>query len=170
MSHGGVRTGAGRPAGRLNDSTIKKKAVESALHERIMERADEIISNQLQLSRGHSYLFRIDQDDKGRKQKPVLVTNPEEIIGYLSKENDISGWGDEIDGSSYYYVTTEKPDNKAIDSMLDRVFGRATQKQQIDHTTKGEKINDYRELSIEELSSIASQGGDGEEGASSETV
>jgi len=81
---GGKREGAGRLKGGQNAATIIRKKAEAALQLTIMERAGEILSNQLQLSRGHSYLFRIDTNGKGQKQKPVLVKDEQEIIDYLS--------------------------------------------------------------------------------------
>ena len=35
-------------------------------------------------------------------------------------------------------MTTQKPDNKAIDSMLDRTFGKARQNIDVDMEVKGE--------------------------------
>ena len=49
----------------------------------------------------------------------MLVTNPGEIRCYLD--------GDYDNDQTYYYITTVTPDNRALDSLLDRTFGKATQ-------------------------------------------
>lgn len=130
---GGKQEGAGRPKGSMNQSTKLRREAESALHERILARADDIISNQLQLSRGHSYLFKIITDPRTKKKGPAeLVTDRDEIIQFLvDRENcDIEG-RTEIGNNIYYYISTEKPENKAIDSMLDRVFGKAVNRTEL---------------------------------------
>jgi len=122
-NRGGARPGCGRPRGKPSELTLLRKRTEDALHERILHRADEIISNQLQLSKGHSYLYKI-VTTKGIKGKPQLVKDQNEIIRYLAREEDCEGQ-ENIPANIYYYITTEKPDNQAINSMLDRVFGKA---------------------------------------------
>ena len=78
-------------------------------------------------------LFKIHKsEDKGKevKSKPELVTNQTEIEEYLAGEYE--------DGDDYYFITTTTPDNRALDSLIDRVFGKAQQK--VDVTSKGEKV------------------------------
>ncbi len=57
------------------------------------------------------------------------MTDADEIMAYVD--------GD-ADRDAYYYITTKLPDNKAIDSLLDRTFGKAEGK--LDVTSKGETI------------------------------
>lgn len=124
---GGAREGAGRPKGGENEETARRRLAERAYKERVVAHIHDLFNSQLALSKGLSYLYRIDEteDDKGKKiRKHVLVESPTEI-------NDVL---DELDGSSsgtcednYYYITTKAPDNRAIDSMMDRVFGKAKQ-------------------------------------------
>lgn len=121
--NGGARPGAGRKKGSLNKATKEKKEVENAFTQRVLTVANKLFESQLTIAQGASFLYRIDKDEKGNNKKPVLVTNEWEIEQYLNGEN--------FDPSTYYYITTERPDNKAIDSMLDRVFGKATQKTEI---------------------------------------
>ena len=65
-----------------------------------------------------------------------------EIRGYLENlaENDGEYTLDDPNDPSatYYFITTKEPDNRAIDSILNRVFGKATD--HIDVTSKGKKI------------------------------
>jgi len=116
---GGVRPNSGRPKGGMNKETKEKVKVQAKINQRILQNADKIFNAQMQLVEGCSYLYRIDQDDKGKKQKAVLVTCPKEIQKYLDDEV--------TDQGTYYYMTAEKPNIKAIDSAFDRVFGKAHQ-------------------------------------------
>jgi hypothetical protein len=118
---GGKREGAGRPKGSLSKSTIEKKTIEKEMTQRILRSANKLINSQMNLAIGAQHLYRIDKVEtkKGEyEKKPVLVTNQDEIEAYLAGEYD-----DEED--RYYYITTRDPENKALDSLFDRVFGKA---------------------------------------------
>jgi hypothetical protein len=73
-----------------------------------------------------SYLFRVDEEWEGKvkRKKHVLVTNPDEIIAYLDSQLDEA---DDDGEQVYYYITTKDSDNNALDSLLDRTFGKAAQ-------------------------------------------
>lgn len=125
--NGGAREGAGRPKGSENEDTRQRRLAELEYKKRVVGHIHDLFNSQFALAKGLSYMFRIDEteDDKGKKtRKHVLVESVSEI-------NDVL---DELDGSdsgtvedNYYYITTKAPDNKAIDSMMDRVFGRPKQ-------------------------------------------
>jgi hypothetical protein len=120
MAKGGVRPGAGRPKGSLDKKTIEKKEAEKLFTERVIKNVDKLFNAQISLAEGCSYLYRVDQVGESKKQREehVLVTDPEEIKRYLDGETD----------GEYYYITTKTPDNKAIDSLMDRAFGKAVTK------------------------------------------
>lgn len=121
--NGGARPGAGRKKGGMNKKTLEKKQVEAAMERRIMGVVDNLLDAQLSLARGTSHLFKKQEYGRGKDKRVefVQVDNPEEIRDYLN------GCFDD-DPDAYYFITTKRPDNKAIDSMMDRVFGRAKQK------------------------------------------
>lgn len=119
MAKGGARPGAGRKKGSLAQHTFQAQEKKKRIVQRVNEATDVLIDSQLSLARGLSFLYRIDKDEKGKKEKPVLVTSNYEIEAYLR--------GDYEGDDSYYYITTEKPNNMAIDSLLDRVHGKSTQ-------------------------------------------
>ncbi len=119
---GGARPGAGRKAGGLNQKTLETREALNHFRERVRSQVDVLLNSQLLIARGEQFLFRIDEheDDKGKKRKEhVLVTDPEEMKQAL--DDDL------VDGENYYYISSHSPDNKALDSLLDRTFGRATQ-------------------------------------------
>ena len=121
----------GRPPGSLSKTTLEKKAALERFQARVRANIDPLFDSQLTLARGMSYLFRIDEEWEGKtkRKKHVLVTDPDEIIAYLDSQlDDVDDDGEQV----YYYITTKDPDNHALDSLLDRTFGKAAQV--IDHT------------------------------------
>lgn len=120
---GGKRPGAGRKKGGMNKATKEKKIVEEEFKQRVLNSAHKLLNSQMNLAEGCQFLYKIEQeeDEEGhvRRKKPELVTSQAEIEEYLSGDND--------DPEKYFYVTTEKPDNKALDSLFDRVFGKVPQ-------------------------------------------
>lgn len=122
---GGRREGAGRPKGSLNKDTLEKKKVEEAFTRRVLNAADRLFNSQLALAEGTTYLYKIVETGSGKdkKREHVLVTDPDEIKQVL---DEAEGTG--IVDDTYYYMTTKAPDNKAIDSLLDRAFGKAVMK------------------------------------------
>ncbi len=134
---GGKRSGAGREKGSLNKATVEKKVAEKIFEDRVVKSVDRLFDSQMSLALGTSYLYRIDEVEEGKKIKKVhtLVTSSQEIKEYLD--------GD-VEADSYYYITTEKPDSRSIDSLLDRTFGRAKQKIEIDSENKMMIIMDLK--------------------------
>ncbi len=120
MAKGGARPGAGRKKGQKAAHTLEAQEYKKRIVARVNEATDVLVDSQLSLARGVSFLYRIDKDEKGKKEKPQLVTSRVEIEAYL--RGDYDG-----DPDCYYYITAERPNNMAIDSLLDRVHGKATQ-------------------------------------------
>lgn len=103
---------------------VEKEALEE-IKQRIIRNADTLIDAQLSLAKGTSYLYCIEKDKDGKKQKPRLVTDPDIIAEYIDGEY---GEGESInDEKEYYYISTEKPSGFNINSLLDRTFGKPTQ-------------------------------------------
>lgn len=140
---GGKRPGAGRPSGAKNVATLERNKVLEGIRQRIMAKADLIVDKQMLLATGQQFLYKIEKewidlgtDRKGNKKgyykakRPKLVTSEEEIRFYLENQVDLANGDieDEHDPAAvYYFITTKEPSNQALDSMLDRTFGRATQ-------------------------------------------
>lgn len=130
---------AGRKPGSKNKENVERDAAIKAFRQRVSNHADKLWEYQHSLARGAQYLFRIDKEfvktgvDKGgqpkgyyRNKKPVRVEDPEEMRQYLEDEivnGDVASEYDEA--ASYYFLVARDPNNQAIDSMLDRTFGRA---------------------------------------------
>jgi len=124
MSRGGFRENAGSKKGTLKKKTIETKIAEEEFRQRVLKNKDKLFNAQFDLALGTTYLYKIVETGKGDKLKRehVIVTDPNEIKDVLDECD-----GDGTVDDTYYYMTTKAPDNKAIDSMLDRTFGKAKQ-------------------------------------------
>lgn len=147
MPRGGKREGAGAPKGTVQRRTLEKSAVARALRERTMAQADNLFNAQLAKAVGSVMVFRVDEEVSGGKTKRVhtQITDSNEIKRVLD-ENE-SGAG--TVGENYYFVTNIPPDNKAIDSMLDRTFGRAVQSIEVSDGAENKAIQIARDLFAE---------------------
>ena len=131
MQNGGKRPGAGRKRGSKNKKTLEKAAIVEAFNQRVMTHADALFNAQLALSIGSIRVFRIDEteDDKGKtKREHILVTDAEEIKSVL---DEFDGVGSGIVEDNFYFVTNVPPDNRAIDSMLNRALGKPKETREI---------------------------------------
>jgi hypothetical protein len=160
MAKGGKQPGAGRPKGKKNAATLEKEAVLKEFKEKVLQSADVLYASQITLARGQTYLYKIEKEEvigpKGGKsyknKRPELVTAQSEIEDYLKGLIDDGDKDNNSDPDAvYYFLTTKDPDNRAIDSMLDRTFGKSLQSIDIDHTTKGEKITDPANIDLDKL-------------------
>ena len=131
--NGGWRPNSGRPAGSKNKTTKEKLIIEEEFKARILDQIHTLLNAQLNLAKGSSYLYRIDEekDSTGKvlSKKHHIVDNPGEIENVL---DECEGTG--VVNGHYYYITSRAPDVRALDSLIDRVFGRAVQKQETKHS------------------------------------
>ena len=75
-------------------------------------------------------LYCVKTYKNGKRSKPFVITDQKTIEAYLAGE-----LGDEK--NEYYFIATHKPDNKALDSLFDRVFGKATTPIDLDPKERG---------------------------------
>lgn len=114
------------------------------MQQRIMEGADLLLDSQWSVARGVTFLYKIEKywekvaDKKGkevkvlRRKPPELVTAEWEIRAYIQglvddvelEEGNVNKQDPE---ATYYFITTQKPDSRAIDSLISRAFGRHVQ-------------------------------------------
>ena len=138
---------SGNPTGRKKGSKAKKTLIrqkqEAMMNQRIFRNVKPLLNAQLQLAQGVSFLYKIHTNKKGIRSKPELITSRLEIEEYLDGKY-------ENDKEDYYFISTDKPDGRAIDSLLDRVFGRATTRSEIKSEIDALFV-DFEDLSDEEL-------------------
>lgn len=133
---GGSRPGAGRKPGGKNRKTLEKQAVMEAFNQRVLNQADALFNAQFRLAVGSQKVFRIDEIKEGNKvrREHTLVTDAEEIKDLLDEHDG----GDGVVDGNYYYFQTVMPDNRALDSLLNRTLGKP--KDSLDVTSGGEKL------------------------------
>lgn len=154
MEHGGKREGAGRKPGQLEQKTIEKIHVKKAFDQRVMRHADELFLAQYALAVGLTYIYRVEETllNNGKvKREHILVTDSEEIKRVLDGSDGESG---KI-GKDFYIVATNAPDNRAIDSLLDRTFGKPQQSVEF----KDENVNAALKVALQIISEIVSEQG-----------
>lgn len=148
--NGGARPGAGRPKGGMNESTKIRMAAKLEFQRRVAHHADQLFHSQFDLATGEKYLMvkHVDTDDKGKRKVWVeMVTDVETIKKYIE-----DGGKSLNEGDDYYYMSTKPASNQALDSLLNRAFGKADEN--LDLTSGGEKITNYSELSDEKLTKM----------------
>ncbi len=124
---GGKRPNAGRKRGSLGKKTLEQKAVAEAFNQLILQNANKLFTAQAQIALGSMVVIRVDEEDDGNgkiKRIHTRVSDPDEIIALLNKHDGLPG---EVEGS-YYFFTDVSPDNKALDSLLNRGLGKPTDK------------------------------------------
>lgn len=127
---------AGRPKGAKSAKTLEREKVLEAFRQKAMKAAGVLFNSQFHLATGQTFLYKIQKELKvgpkgGKsyvKSRPILVTSQDEIESFLMGEIVQGDMDDDRDpNSTYYFLTTKEPDNKAIDSLLNRTFGTPTQ-------------------------------------------
>lgn len=131
-------------------STLTKEEAFRAVQERIIERSLKLTNAQTMLGLGTIKVFRVDghyemfgKVRKLVKDKPKIVKDDDEIIKVLDHE-----YGDGQDPSDFensdneypkfYFVEVKDANNSAIDSQMNRVFGKALEK--VDITSQGKSV------------------------------
>ena len=135
---GGARPGAGRPPGSMNSDKIERMKIKEAFIERINRHADHLFNAQYDLAIGEKYLMvkKTTGHGKNRKTWIEVVEDIETIKEYL--DDDGESLNSDTD-SEYYYMTTKPANGMALDSLLNRSFGKAEEK--LDVTTNGDSLS-----------------------------
>lgn len=149
---GGAQPGSGRPKGKLNKSTLDAMAVKREYQDKIRGQADRLFNAQMNLAEGVTMLFRIEKDGKGNKKKPELVTSQSEISQFIE---ECGGYDGQMNGDTYYFLTTKVPDSRTISDMLDRALGKPDQSISLDANINTN--NPYKELTPDQLRKLAGQ-------------
>lgn len=126
------RKGGLNKKGSKHVTTIEREKVLEVAKNIIAGRTKRLIDTQSILAMGGIKVFCIHSHWEGSgktkklvKEKAVIVDDDEEIGKALDYE---FGEGeDPSDDTDYYFVVTKDPDNSAIESLLNRTFGKATE-------------------------------------------
>lgn len=136
----------GRPKGFKEPHSILRDRTKQKFNERVMKMANRLFNAQASIALGQQFLYRIDKEEivgpKGglsyRPKPAVIVTDPEEIQRYIDGE---TGAGERLNdptdrASSYWYITAKEANNMALDSMLNRAYGRAKESLEVSGEVK----------------------------------
>lgn len=138
--NGGARPGAGKKKGTKHQSTIDREKILEEAKNIIAGRTRKLIDTQTILAMGAIKIYKIHYHWEGSakkrtliKDKPEIVDNDEEIIHVIDWEFGSGAMGNPSDHNNedeeydYYFVMTKEPDNQALNSLMDRTFGKATE-------------------------------------------
>lgn len=128
---GGKLPGAGRPKGPRSLAKRTKAEAKERFIERVQQNVDTLFAAQLSLAKGEQHLFVKYHTGEGKDRRAHIdiVTDPETISEYLT-DNGYT-LNQEAD-DEYYYISTRPANNQAIDSLLNRAFGKAPEKIEIE--------------------------------------
>lgn len=103
---------------------LSKEEIEKEVNNRIGHHAHKLINAQLSVALGTQHLYRVKvkYDRAGNmKKEHTLIDDPEEIKMYLDDPS-------KVQGHDYIVITSKSPDNNAINSLMDRLVGKASTK------------------------------------------
>lgn len=146
------RKGGTKKKGSKSAHVLDREQALEAYKQGVIKSSRTLLNVQKMLAFGSIKVFRIDthweQNGKSKvkvRSKPQLVINDDEIIEALDYE-----YGDgesPNDDTTFYFVTTKDPDQRAIDSLLDRTFGKAKESMEIKHS--GISLKDMYKTAID---------------------
>lgn len=127
------RKNNGRKPGSENKATAEMKAAKAAFQHRVNKNVDRLFNAQIDLAVGEKYLMVIKTIGTGSKarRETSIVNDPDTIKRFLDEELEDSD-------TEYYFMSTKPANNQAIDSLLNRSFGKP--KESIDHTSGDKPI------------------------------
>lgn len=103
----------GRPKGVKNRKKENVETARAQLVQRVLRCKNSLLTAQIALARGVNMLFC-----KKENGSFEIVKDQKKITAFLAGE---------LDDSENYLITTQKPDNTAIESLFNRVFGKPMQ-------------------------------------------
>lgn len=105
----------------------------------VLQNLRPLFDAQLSLAKGVTFVYRVTEGPRGGQSDPVLLTDPEELHqaiqaieagkgkGVIVSEDE-DDEGEPVFRHTYYSLTTKAPETRAIDSLIDRAFGKSVQR------------------------------------------
>jgi hypothetical protein len=144
--NGGARPGAGRPKGGMNESTKIRMAAKQEFQRRVVAMSDQLFNAQYDLAIGEKFLLvkRVEGEGKNRKTWIETVTSLETIKEYIEDDGESLN-----DGEDFYYLSTKPANNMALDSLLNRAYGKPDEKLTLDGEV-GPPVRKFSESELDE--------------------
>ena len=123
---GGARPGAGRPQGSVSEAMKERQEALAQFKDMVTTNTHKLFEAQYSMAVGSTFLVKVTFLDEAKTMKTsTTITDQQEILDYFSgKLEDIN--------SEIYLMTTSKPDLRAIDSLLDRTYGKSKESIEVD--------------------------------------
>ena len=115
MARGGKRTGAGRPAGTPNPSTITKEMAREALRQTVLKHMDGMLAAQIAHAKGIGHLYTRDKAGKFTK-----IENQAQIDQLLTEGKE----------SEDYWIFSKDPSVQAFTDLLNRALDKPKEQEQ----------------------------------------
>lgn len=109
--------------GKISPKTLERREALRLYKERVLQQTDKLLEAQIALATGSFVVFRIDIA-KDKKNRPVRVTDEAEIHACLCDDYDRTK-------TQYHVICIKESNIQAIESLLNRAFGRPAQSIQI---------------------------------------
>lgn len=150
---GGARKGAGRPKGKMEEATLMRMRAEAQMRKIIAANASELVTELMKLAIGYPHLYqlrsRTNKDGKKLSPESILIRDDKLLVEVIADPKKYSG---------KYYVSIDAPKQSAIDSLLDRGFGKAKQSVDIDLEANVKHDSSEDAKRQEELLNVLRQG------------
>lgn len=114
----------GRPKGKKAGKTLEREAEIERIRQFVYRKTDILLQAQFSLATGTRTLMREVCSKKTGKCWGEQVKDPDEI-GKVCSQIGRDGNGN-VDGD-YYWIEIDKPDERAIENLIDRAHGRPAQ-------------------------------------------
>lgn len=146
--HGRFKKGkpktAGRKKGSKNLKTIEKEKAYEDHQQAILGELIELRSAHFSVAKGTTIVLAKDfiKNKEGQMERLgrfIRITDPEEIEEMIAGENE--------EGETYHIIATQDPNPKALEDLVNRVFGKP--KEEIDVNFKGKEIKAIQDKMIE---------------------
>lgn len=108
--------------GKSPSEAVLAADIEEEFKNRVALSAHSLLNAQMIVALGEQQLYKrvkVIKEDGKEGYKHVIVTDPTEIREFLDDPLMVNG-------EDYYYISVKSPDTRAIDSLLDRLLGKAS--------------------------------------------
>ena len=136
---GSPKTG-GKKKGSKHKKTIEMEMALNLYKQEMLKELTPIIRSQQQLAKGLAVVLRRNLVKKGnrwvREGELVQVRDADEVERLLNSDGQ---------GDNWYIITTKDPNVKAIQDILDRIFGKAKETIDVNIGAKAKKLKSIQD-------------------------
>lgn len=120
FKRGGKRDNAGK---KPYSKKVETEQARMRFRHRVNRSANRLFNAQLDLALGEKYMY-VRKKKKDGTVYTELVTDPDIIAEYIDDDGETLN----SSGEDYYYISVRGANNQAIQNLLDRAYGKAPEK------------------------------------------